>query len=93
VLLSFDVPAVRPYPGYVGRLIDAAGAEVWRIPISATQAQDTVSISVPPGVLRPGDYTLVIAGVDARVPGDAAAPNTSDLARYRFLINESRGIP
>jgi hypothetical protein len=75
VLLSFDIPAAQPYPAYTCVLIDASGAVIWRVPVSAAQAQDTVSISVPAGALRSGDYTLVVQGV---------GPKTTDLARYRF---------
>jgi hypothetical protein len=75
VLLSFDIPAAQPYPAYACVLIDASGAVIWRVPVSASQAQDTVSISVPPGALRAGDYTLVVQGI---------GPKITDLARYRF---------
>jgi hypothetical protein len=75
VLLSFDVPAAQPYPAYACTLLDAAGTVVWRVPVSAAQAQDTVSISVPAGALRAGEYTLVVQG---------AGPKPTDLARYRF---------
>jgi hypothetical protein len=78
VLLSFDIPAAQPYPAYTCVLIDASGAVIWRIPVSASLAQDTVSISVPAGALRSGDYTLVVQGV---------GPKTTDLARYRFQFS------
>jgi Putative zinc-finger len=78
VLLSFDIPAAQPYPAYTCVLIDASGAVIWRIPVSASLAQDTVSISVPAGALHSGDYTLVVQGV---------GPKTTDLARYRFQFS------
>jgi hypothetical protein len=90
VLLSFDIPAARPYPGYTCVLIDAVGAVVWRVPVSAAQAQDTVSISVPAGVLGTGAYTLVVQGTDAQERSDGSGPK-ADLARYRFSLNASRG--
>jgi hypothetical protein len=84
VLLSFDVPASQPYPSYVCVLIDASGAVVWRVPVSAAQAQDTVSINVPAGALRAGNYTLVVQGLEA--PG-GGLPKAADLARYRFALS------
>lgn len=86
ILLSFDVPANPPYPNYVCVLIDSAGAIVWRVPVSAAQAQDTVSINVPAGALRAGDYTLIVQGIE--VP-DQSHPKSADLARYRFALSPS----
>jgi hypothetical protein len=86
ILLSFDIPATRPYPGYAGVLMDAAGAVVWRVPVSPAQAQDTVSISVPAGALRAGDYTLVVQGMEAQDDG-GSNPKAADLARYRFVLS------
>jgi hypothetical protein len=91
VLLSFDIPAAQPYPGYTCALTDASGAVVWRVPVSAVQAQDTVSISIPAGAVRPGDYTLVVQGVNAQDRSDGDGAKAVDLARYRFSINASRG--
>jgi hypothetical protein len=90
VLLSFDIPAARPYPAYICVLIDASGAEVWRVPVSAAQAQDTISINVPAGALRPGDYTLVVQGTHAQGRSEGSGPK-AELARYRFSLNASRG--
>ncbi|MGC1458275.1 MAG: hypothetical protein WA825_08380 [Steroidobacteraceae bacterium] len=88
VLLSLDIPATRQYPSYACLLIDASGTVVWRLPVSAAQAQDTVSISVPAGALRAGDYTLVVQGVEAEHHG-ADSPQSTDLARYRFALSPS----
>jgi putative zinc finger protein len=84
ILLSFDVPASQPYPSYVCTLIDASGSVVWRVPVSAAQAQDTVSINVPAGALSAGDYTLVIQGLEGQ---DRGAPKAADLARYPFALS------
>lgn len=88
VLLSFDVPATRPYPGYACELIDASGGVAWRVPVSPAQAQDTVSISVPAGTLRAGNYTLVVQGLEAQERG-GSDPKAADLARYRFVLTAS----
>jgi hypothetical protein len=89
ILLSLDIPATQPYPGYACVLIDASGTVVWRVPVSPAQAQDTVSISVPAGVLRTGDYTLVVRGLAAQDRGDGANPKGTDLAHYRFVLSPS----
>lgn len=86
VLLSLDIPATRQYPSYACVLIDASGAVVWRVPVSPAEAQDTVSISVPAGALRAGDYTMVVQGLEAQ---DQANPKAADLARYRFALRSS----
>lgn len=84
ILLSFDVPASQPYPSYVCILIAASGAVVWRVPVSAAEAQDTVSINVPAGALPAGDYTLVVQGLGA---ADRGVPKAADLARYPFALS------
>jgi hypothetical protein len=89
ILLSFDIPAIRPYPGYVCVLLDAAGTVVWRVPVSPAQAQDTVSISVPAGALRAGDYALVVRGLQTQERGDGANPQGAELAHYRFILSPS----
>ena len=82
VLLSLDIPGTRQYPSYACVLIDAAGAVVWRVPVSAAQAQDTVSINVPAGVLRAGDYTLLVQGLEAQ---DRAGPGSPEGRRSGAL--------
>jgi hypothetical protein len=87
VLLSLDIPGTRPYPSYACVLIDAAGAVVWRIPVSAAQAQDTVSINVPAGTLGAGGYTLVVQGLEAQDRSAGSGVKIADLARYRFVLS------
>lgn len=89
ILLSFDIPAIRPYPGYDCVLIDASRTVVWRVPVSSVQAQDTVSISVPAGALRAGDYTLVVRGLETQDRGSGANPPGTELAHYRFILSPS----
>ncbi len=87
VLLSLDIPATRPYPRYACILLDASGAVVWRVPVSAAQAQDTVSINVPAGALHAGDYTLVVQGIEVQDRPDGGSPKAADLAHYRFVLS------
>jgi Putative zinc-finger len=88
-LLSLDIPATQQYSSYACVLVDSSGTAVLRIPVSAAQAQDTVSISVPAGNLRPGDYLLVVQGVAHQDPSGGGGTQTTDLARYRFNLKPS----
>jgi hypothetical protein len=84
LLISVDIPTAERFSSYACVLVAPSGAVVWRLPVSPIQAQDTVAIRVPSGLLRAGDYRLVVQGrADA-----AAAP--VDLSTYRFTLNGSR---
>jgi len=89
VLLSLDIPGTRQYPSYACVLIDASGAVVWRVPVSAAQAQDTVSINVPAGTLRAGEYTLVVQGMEAPDRTAPNSPKAAAVASYRFALTAS----
>ena len=84
VLLSLDIPGTRQYPSYACVLLDPSGAVVWRVPVSAAQAQDTVSINIPAGTLHAGSYTVVVQGLEALDRSDGSGAKAADLARYRF---------
>src|SRR5581483_10676930 len=82
VLVSLDIPAEERFGSYVCELVTPAGEVLWQVPVSSSQVRDTVSIAVPAGTLRSGDYVLVVRGVS---PG-ADSPDTTDLARYPFTL-------
>lgn len=84
LLISVDIPTAERFSSYACVLIAPSGAVVWRLPVSATQAKDTVAIRVPAGVLGPGDYRLQVQG--RANPG--AEP--VDVANYRFTLNGSK---
>jgi len=84
LLISVDIPAAERFSSYACVLIAPSGAVAWRLPVSATQAKDTVAIRVPAGLLGPGDYRLVVQGR----ANPAAEP--ADLANYRFTLNGSK---
>jgi hypothetical protein len=83
LLLSLDIPTGERYANYTCVLIAPSGAVVWRLPVSAAQAKDTVAISVPSDSLSPGSYRLQVLG-RANAGADPA-----DLANYRFTLNVS----
>jgi hypothetical protein len=80
ILLTLDIPAAEQYTSYTCTLIAPSGATVWRVPVSASQAKDTVSIRVPGADLKPGDYTL-------RVQANPVRGEPADIARYRFTLS------
>jgi hypothetical protein len=84
LLLSVDIPAAEQYSRYSCVLIDPSGAALWRVPVSAEQAKDTVSIRIPAGQWGRGNYTLLVQGYTNPLRGEPA-----DVARYRFTVNRS----
>ena len=84
LLISLDIPTAERFSSYSCALIAPSGAVVWRLPVSPTQAQDTVAIRVPSGYLGQGDYRLVVQG-HANSGGEPV-----DLANYRFTLNGSK---
>ena len=84
LLLSLDIPTAERFSGYACVLLAPSGAVVWSLPVSADQAKDTVAIRVPSGVLRPGNYRLLVQGLAN------AGEHPADLANYRFTLNGSK---
>jgi hypothetical protein len=80
LLLSLDIPTAERFSSYTCVLVAPSGAVVWRLPVSAAQAKDTVSISVPSGSLSPGNYRLLVQG------RANAGADPVDLANYRFTL-------
>jgi hypothetical protein len=80
ILLTLDIPAAEQYASYTCTLIAPSGAAIWRVPVTANQAKDTVSIRVPGADLKPGEYTL-------RVQANPAQGEPADIARYRFTLS------
>jgi hypothetical protein len=84
LLLSVDIPTAGQFSNYSCVLTDPSGAVVWRVPVSAEQAKDTVSVRIPAGQWREGDYRLIVQGNADRAPGEPA-----ELARYRFTLHST----
>jgi hypothetical protein len=84
LLLSVDIPTAERYTAYTCVLVAPSGAIVWRVPVSAEQAKDTVSIRIPAGEWRSGEYGLIVQG---HSPSPEKEP--AELARYRFTLNSS----
>jgi anti-sigma factor RsiW len=84
ILLSVDIPTAAQFSSYSCALVAPSGATVWRVPVSAEQAKDTVSIGVPPGNWGRGEYTLIVQGYTNPLRGEP-----TDIARYHFMLNSS----
>jgi hypothetical protein len=82
LLLSVDVPTAERFSSYSCVLAAPSGAVVWRVPVSAEQAKDTVSIRIPAGSWESGDYSLTVLGNTNSVAAEPAV-----IVRYRFTLN------
>jgi len=78
ILLSVDIPAREEFGSYELALVSPAGETLWRMPISAEQAKDTVSVRVPTAHWAAGEYRLLVYG------RSGTTPQPNDLAQYRF---------
>jgi hypothetical protein len=83
LLISLDIPTAERFLSYACVLVAPSGAVMWRLPVSPTQAKDTVAIRVPSGILEQGEYRLIVQG-RANAAGEPV-----DLANYRFTLNGS----
>jgi anti-sigma factor RsiW len=84
LLFSVDIPTDDRFVRYACELQDPAGKVVWRAPVTADQAKDTVPIYVPADHWPDGDYRLVVQGYGK---SDTGAP--VDISVYPFAL-ESR---
>lgn len=84
MLLSVDIPTGDQYATYACVLLTSYGTIVWRLPVEAEQAKDTVPIVVPAGSLPAGHYTLIVQGYTKR-----AGQAPEDLAHYPFTVSSA----
>jgi hypothetical protein len=80
LLLSLAIPTAERFSSYLCVLIAPSGAVVWRLPVSTTQAKDTLPIYVPSDRLASGNYRLVVRGLAS------AGEDSVDLANYWFTL-------
>lgn len=83
LVINLDLPPQDHFASYTCLLYSPSGSTAFRIQLSAQQAKDTIAISVPPGTMTSGNYTLAVQGNDNRAPAAAAV----ELAHYRFAVN------
>jgi Putative zinc-finger len=80
-LLRVDIPTSEKYASYACDVMTPSGERLWTVPVSAEQADDTVSIHIPAGARQAGKYLVLIRGLP-KSAGSAA----SEISRYSFEL-------
>jgi hypothetical protein len=83
-LLSVDIPSKGDYTSYICLLYNSSGERLWQMPITAQQAENTVSLRVPTEKAASGANELRVLGVPA------AAGSPVGVGRYRFSLQISQ---
>jgi anti-sigma factor RsiW len=79
-VISLDIPAKADYTSYISALYNASGEQLWQMPVSAQQAENTVFLRVPTDKAAVGQNELRVLGV----PSTGEAP--TEVGRYRFNL-------
>jgi hypothetical protein len=79
--LIVDIPADESFSNYVCEILTQNGTKVLSIGVSAADATKPVPLFIPPSLLKPGSYRLVIVGRS----GDEKTPNR-EVERQSFEI-------
>jgi hypothetical protein len=82
-LISVDVPSKAEYVSYICVLYNASGERLWQMPITAQQAENTVSLRVPTDKAANGVNELRVLGI----PSTGGSP--VEVGRYRFTLQVS----
>ena len=61
-VLLVDIPADESFSNYLCEILTQNGTKVLSIDVSAADAKKPVPLFVPPSLLKPGPYRLVISG-------------------------------
>jgi hypothetical protein len=83
-LISVDIPSKTEYSSYLCVLYTASGERLWQVPVTAQQAENTVSLRVPTGKAANGANELRVLGVPST--GGSAV----EVGRYRFNLQISQ---
>ncbi len=82
-VLLMDIPTQDRFSSYTCSLYSPTGKLAWQVHVSAQEARDTISITVPAADTMGGKYSLHVQGNT-----DASNPQTPvDLAWYSFMLN------
>jgi hypothetical protein len=85
-LLLMDIPTQDRFSFYTCSLYSPSGKLAWQVQVSAQQAKDTVSITVPAGDRIDGKYSMHVQGNTS-----LSSPETPiDLARYSFVLKTQK---
>jgi hypothetical protein len=83
-LISVDIPSKAEYASYLCLLYNSSGEQLWQIPITTQQAENTVPLSVPTDKAASGTNELRVLGLPA-----AGGPPV-EVGRYRFSLQVSQ---
>jgi hypothetical protein len=81
-VLLVDIPAEESFSNYRCEILTQDGRKVLSVGVSAANARQPVPIFVPPSLLKPDSYRLVILGR----PGDEKAPYR-EIEHQSFRVN------
>ena len=85
-LLLMDIPTQDRFSFYTCSLYSPSGKLAWQVHVSAQQAKDTISITVPAVDRMDGKYSLHVQGNTG--PSNPETP--VDLARYSFVLKTQK---
>lgn len=80
--LDFDFTPSNGFERYVGSLVDSSGKPVLTFELKGTEVNRELHLVVPAGVLRSGNYELVIVGQT----GATSAHETKEVQRLPFAV-------
>jgi hypothetical protein len=80
-VLLVDIPADESFSNYLCEILTQGGTKVLSIDVSAADAKKPVPLFVPPTLLKPGSYRLLISGQS----GDEKSPYR-DVEHQSFQI-------
>lgn len=83
-VVSLDIPTKADDASYICALYNASGEQLWQMPVSSQQAENTVFLRVPTDKAVAGQNEIRILGV----PSSGAAP--AEVGRYRFNLQISQ---
>jgi hypothetical protein len=82
-LISVDIPSKAEYASYLCLLYNSSGKQLWQIPITTQQAENTIPLNVPTDKAANGTNELRVLGLPA-----AGGPPV-EVGRYRFGLQVS----
>jgi Putative zinc-finger len=85
-LLVMDIPTQERFSTYTCSLYSPSGKLASQFQVSAQQAKDTISITIPAADRMEGKYSLRVQGNTG--PDNPGAP--VDLARYSFILKTQK---
>jgi hypothetical protein len=81
-----DIPTQDRFATYTCSLYSPAGKFAWQVRVSAQEAKDTISITIPATDSMDGKYSLHVQG--NTTPAQSETP--VDLAQYSFVLTTQK---